>query len=775
MLGFFKNRPSKLEPNVVAAGRIHLPFRSLQVTGSAAHPAGARADAPLRALAVACGLTFVSATLLVVGAVYWSAQKANWATEQRLSQTVAAALKESAAKIPYDQESVAYWNDAVINTRNAFNDRWIDVNLGVWMHDYFKHDRVNVLDATNRVRYAMADGTAVRNPDPAPDAAIATLAEQLRHDIAAGALDTYDAGNSRIPRAEDIAIVDGRPAVVSVMPLVPHSKEIVQDRGTEFLIASVRFLDSSFVKDLANSYLLEGARFSRTSDVTSSEQSYPLKTKSGDVIGSFAWTPQLPGTDILREVLPVLAAGLLGIGLVITLLIRRLRRTYTELVVSEGQAKHLAFHDTLTGLPNRAFLNARLEEALADVRDGRSQLALMLLDLDRFKQVNDTLGHAAGDALICEITAHLQSILKPGDVLARMGGDEFAIVMRDIKDRVDVETLCRDILSVISRPFDVLGGQAVVGVSIGVAIAPAAGLDRCELARKADIALYQAKKNGGLHFEFFTEDMSQTVQKRRDLERDLRRALESGNEIEVVFQPVYGTPQLALSGVEALLRWNHPRVGAISPYTFIALAEECGLIDQLGDLVLRRACAVAGAWGVDTVSINVSPIQLRKTDFAERVLDVLDKMGMTPQRLEIEITESTLLGGSDASARNLNTLRAAGVRVSLDDFGTGYSSLSYLMRLEVDRIKIDRSFVRHVGKSAQSNSIVQAIVTMAHAVGVTVIAEGVETREQRDFLVSIGCDHLQGYLLSPPLSALRMVELFAGKDMRATDSDIEAA
>jgi diguanylate cyclase (GGDEF)-like protein len=737
---------------------------------------GARdADRPLRALAIASVLTFVSAALLVMGMVWWSAQRADWATKDRLSQTVAYALKERAAKIPYDQESVALWNEAVVNTRNAFNEKWVDVNLGVWMYDYFKHDRVNILDAQDGVVYSMADGKQVRVVDRFPNEVVARLAAQLRKSIAAGALDIYDAGKSRIPRAEDVGIVDGRPAVVSVMPLVPHSAEITQVRGTEFLIASVRFLDSSFVADLADAYLLDGVRFSSAGDVASNEQSYPLTTRSGEVIGSFVWKPKLPGTSILWEVLPVLASGLIGIGLAIAFLIQRLRKTYTELVVSEAQAKHLAFHDTLTGLPNRAFLNDRLEEALGDVRSGRSQLALMFLDLDRFKQVNDTLGHAAGDALICDLTAHLKATLKPGDVLARMGGDEFAIVVRDIKGRLEVEALCREILTVVARPFDILGGQAVVGISIGVAVAPAAGVDRFELARKADIALYQAKRSGGLNFEFFTEDMNQTAQQRRDLEIDLRSALASGNEIEVVFQPMFSAPQLELTGVEALLRWHHPRIGVVSPYTFISVAEDCGLIDRLGDLVLRRACAVAGAWDLATISVNVSAIQLRRGDFAERVLDTLYELGMDANRLEIEITESTLLGSSDASAGNLKALRAAGVRVSLDDFGTGFSSLSYLMRLEVDRIKIDRSFVRHVGESAQSNSIVQAIVTMAHAVGVTVVAEGVETHAQQDFLIGIGCDHLQGYLLSPPLSALRMVEIIASNRQGPADSGIEAA
>jgi diguanylate cyclase (GGDEF)-like protein len=476
-------------------------------------------------------------------------------------------------------------------------------------------------------------------------------------------------------------------------------------------------------------------------------------------------------------VLPVLAAGLLGIGLAIAFLIRHLRLTYTELVISEAQAKHLAFHDALTGLPNRAFLNDRLEETLADVRRGRGQVqvALMFLDLDRFKQVNDSLGHAAGDALICGLTAHLKSTLKPGDVLARMGGDEFAIVMRDITCRTEVEALCREILDVVSRPFDVVGGQAMVGISIGVAISPAAGLDRSELARKADIALYQAKNGGGQQFEFFTDGMSQTVRQRRELEIDLRRALASGNELEVVFQPLYSAQPFAMTGVEALLRWNHPRAGAIAPQTFIGLAEECGLIHQLGDLVLRRACTIAGAWDIETVAVNISAIQLQQRGFADRVLALLGETGMTLERLEIEITESTLIGGSDTSQRNLKALRAAGITVALDDFGTGYSSLSYLMRFEVDRIKVDRSFIRHIGTSPQSESIVRAIVTMAHAVGAAVTAEGVETREQQEFLAAIGCNHLQGYLLSPPLSALRMVELIAGQDARTAKSTTEAA
>ncbi len=730
-----------------------------------------RTSGPLRALAVGSVLTFLSAALLVIGVVLWSATRADQVTKDRLLQTVSFAVAQSAEKIPYDQESVAFWNEAVINTRNAFNAHWVDVNLGVWMFDYFKHDRVYVLDAKDRVIYEMADGKQTPAGEGTPNAQVKVLATALRADIKHGALDTFEADKSRIPRTKDLALVDGRPAIVSVMPLVPHSAEVVQERGTESLIASVRFLDNSFLRDLANTYLLDGVRFSRTHDVKAFEQSYPLRNEAGDIIGRIVWTPRLPGSKILSDVLPFLAAGLFGIGIAIAFLIRDLRRTYTELVTSEAQATHLAFHDTLTGLPNRSYFNGQLDKALHEVESGRERVALMFLDLDRFKQVNDTLGHAAGDALICELGVKLGAAIGPSDVIARMGGDEFAILMRNIESKEQIEELCRHIVATVSEPIEVVGGQASVGISIGIAVAPEAGVDRGDLARKADLALYQAKKNVRQRYQFFSEEINESAHQRRVLEEELREALASGVALDLVYQPVYAACSHEISGVEALVRWNHPRLGSVSPFVFVGIAEECGLIDQLGEWVLRQACSTARAWDIKTVAVNVSPIQFRQPDFAERVLAILDETGMARDRLEIEITESTLLDGSGSSGRGLKELRKAGVRVALDDFGTGYSSLSYLVKLEVDRIKIDRSFVRTLGESSQANSIVQAIVTMAHAVGVSVTAEGVETRAQQKFLTEIGCNNLQGYLLSPPLSALGLVELFASRGSRLIDDD----
>ncbi len=443
--------------------------------------------------------------------------------------------------------------------------------------------------------------------------------------------------------------------------------------------------------------------------------------------------------------------------------------------LAKERSDHSANHDALTGLPNRAFFNDELPRVLSQRQRVHERAALMFLDLDRFKQVNDTLGHAAGDVLIKELSARLQAVLRANDVLARMGGDEFAVIRPDPGARQDVENFCREIMAAATKPFEVLGSHAAVGISIGVAISPDVGVDPSELARKADIALYQAKKSGRHCFQFFTEEMSETLFERHALEVDLRLALDTGRELEVVYQPVYSAERLDISGVEALLRWHHPRLGLVPPPLFIALAEECGLIERLGEWVLREACNAAAAWNIPTVAVNASPSQILQPEFANRVLKVLTDTGLSPSRLEIEITESTLLESSGTSSKVLKTLREAGVRIALDDFGTGYSSLSYLIKLEVDRLKIDRSFVQHLTESSASCSIVEAIVTMAHAVGISVTAEGVETRGQQEILTKVGCNNLQGYLLSRPVSASSLAKQLTPGELRLRLQNTEAA
>jgi diguanylate cyclase (GGDEF)-like protein len=401
----------------------------------------------------------------------------------------------------------------------------------------------------------------------------------------------------------------------------------------------------------------------------------------------------------------------------------------------------------LTGLPNRALFDDRLDQALARTQRGE-KVSVLMLDLDRFKHVNDTLGHHAGDSLIRELAGRLSRLLRSSDTVARLGGDEFAIVQTGIGDNDDVEALCARILAAVREPFDILGHQAFVGASIGVALAPDAGFDRVEIMRKADIALYRAKAEGRGCYRTFTAEMDETVKVRGTIEEELRAALAAGEGLEVAYQPQVAGAGKPIVGLEALVRWRHPTRGMILPDQFIPVAEQTGLISQVGDWVLRDACATSRRWPNLFISVNLSPVQFRVDGFAERMIEIARETGADPRRIELEITEGVLLDDGGHAAETLRSLRAAGFRIALDDFGTGYSSLGYLHRYEVDKIKIDRSFVSSLGKEESATAIVNAIVALGQALDLTVTAEGVETTEQESFLRKAGCDELQGYRYS---------------------------
>jgi diguanylate cyclase (GGDEF)-like protein len=385
-----------------------------------------------------------------------------------------------------------------------------------------------------------------------------------------------------------------------------------------------------------------------------------------------------------------------------------------------------------------------------------------MLDLDRFKNVNDTLGHHAGDNLIRDLARRLSGLLRDSDTVARLGGDEFAILRSSTTGRSDVDALCARIFDAIHQPFDLLGSQAFVGVSIGIVLAPEAGMDRIELLRKADIALYHAKHEGRDCHRYFEPRMDERVKRRAAIEEELREALASGNGLKVHYQPQVAAAGQPIIGLEALVRWQHPSRGLITPDQFLPIAEETGLIIQLGDIVLRQACAISKRWPDLFVAVNLSPIQIRSNGFAERVIRIVRESGADPCRIELEVTENILLG--DKPTRDaLKRLRNAGFRIALDDFGSGHSSLSYLHRSEIDKIKIDRSFVQHMAYTADRDSaaIIEAITSLGRTVGLTVSAEGVETEDQRRLLASTGCTELQGHLFARALPEDRIAGLLA--------------
>jgi len=421
----------------------------------------------------------------------------------------------------------------------------------------------------------------------------------------------------------------------------------------------------------------------------------------------------------------------------------------TEELAAYARIDHMAQHDGLTDLPNRAFFRDSVEQALRSDRASRSMTAILCLDLDNFKNINDALGHACGDKLLLALARRLNTQLRDQDTLARVGGDEFAVVLPGLKRLEEATAAARRLIDAVAAPFQVDGHDLAVGLSIGIASSNAGGATE-QLLRFGDMALYEAKRNGRNRYEVFRPELEEAARIRRQMETDLRQALHLG-QIEMRYQPIVERQGRRISGYEALMRWNHPLKGQISPVDFIPLAEETGLIHELGVRALNLACQEAATWtNGESVAVNLSPVQFKSGELVDTVALALADSGLAPERLELEITESVLLDNSNANIGMLRALKGLGVRISLDDFGTGYSSLSYLRSFPFDRIKIDKSFVKDMGESREAMAIIRAITGLGASLLIETTAEGVETRDQLVRLREEGCTHFQGYLFGRP-------------------------
>lgn len=645
------------------------------------------------------------------------------------------------------------WDEAVGALDHQLDLEWADFNLGDYLHTYNGFTRVFVVDANTMPIYAAADGERADHSAFAPFASIAAelikplrLAETNRPPIRPG-----QDGSTIVTRPIQSAGVHkvGDTTFIVLATLVQPDFGLILPRSAKAPVTITAIpINAAMINAFGRRYLLDGLELMLPDTAVPGRLQLLLRTPTGETIGKLAWTPHAVGTVLFnRLIIPVLATILL-MGLLAWTIVRRGETVVDELVASEARATHLAFHDPLTRLPNRALLFERLRTSLADPAIADRPVAVLCLDLDRFKDVNDTLGHPAGDLLITATARRLMTLCDGLGTIARLGGDEFVVIKRCYSAAQALQ-LAERIRASLSQPLHSEFGAMEVGVSIGVAFIDRRDIEAAEALRWADIAMYRSKETGRNRATLFEPVMDSVLRKRRELESDLRTAV-AAEDLHMVYQPQVDRSG-AVTAVEALLRWRHPVHGAVSPALFVPLAEESGLINALGEFVLRRTFAETRQWPTLRVAINVSAIQLRTPGFAAQLAEIADQAGALLTRYEIEVTETALLGSDPATSDNIEALKQLGLTIALDDFGTGYSSLSVLQTYSVDRIKIDRSFVGCLGLDSNADALVAAIVKLASALHLGVIAEGVETEDQKLRLMASGCHEYQGHLMAEPM------------------------
>ena len=662
------------------------------------------------------------------------------------------------------------WDEAVKALDHGVDLGWADFNLGNYLYTFNGFTRVFVINGAGQPVYAAADGKRVRL-DRADEFAgitaqlIAPLrrAEAARPPIRPGA-DGQSVVTTPIQSAGVLQVGDKVYVVIATLVQPDFGLILPRSRQAPVAITAIP-VNAAMLESFGKRYLLDGLRLLRPDQTAPGKLQLVLRSPTGVAVGKLVWTPRAVGTILFTNlVIPVLATIVL-MALLAWTIIRRGEGVVRDLVASEARAKHLAFHDPLTQLPNRALLFERLRHALADPAIADRPVAVFCLDLDRFKDVNDSLGHPAGDFLISTTARRLQALCDGRGTIARLGGDEFVALQRCASEAEALD-LAQRIRADLAQPVQSEFGAMEVGASIGLALIARRDVEAGEALRWADIAMYRAKEDGRNRVTLFEPSMDTVLRKRRELESDLRAAL-AADQLHMVYQPQVDRSG-TVRGLEALLRWEHPQHGAISPGLFVPLAEESGLINALGEFVLRRVFVETRQWPQVRIAVNISPIQLRSPDFAALVTQLAAEQGIALGRYEIEVTETALLGDDRATADNIERFKQLGLSIALDDFGTGYSSLSVLQTYSVDRIKIDRAFVGCLGLDSNANALVAAMVHLAAALDLGIIAEGVETDDQMLRLIGCGCHEFQGHLFGEPMTAPDLNDWLSARTAKPT-------
>jgi diguanylate cyclase (GGDEF)-like protein len=670
----------------------------------------------------------------------------------------------------------AVWDDAVVHLDNRFSRDWARDNIGTYLDVTNGFQFSWVLDAADRPVYGMDQGedVALDRYDRLAGS-VARIVAEVRRAEAARAAASLNA--ARGPQA---AIVANATDAIGDDLFVLSATLVQPDFGTATVssarapvVVTGRLMDPAFVDSFSRRYMLEDAHLHLADARGEPDQAHAgITDPTGRTVATLDWAPQQPGDWLLRKFLPMtlaLLAGMLAIALVAY---RKAHAATRAVVASERRAVHHAYHDRLTGLGNRGALEQRLEQAFADWRSGGPRYALHCVDLDNFKELNDTSGHAVGDELLRFAARRLRRIAGSRDLCFRLSGDEFAL-LQPIADDAEVAPHAARILQALSRRFALSIGRFQLTASVGVGLVDAADSEAGDGLRKADLALFSAKRDGRARFAVHEPPMDESLRRRRALQDALRRDLQAG-ALTMVYQPQVNRSR-ELIGVEALVRWDSAELGPVSPAIFVPLAEESGMIDQLGAFTLDRAFRDSLRWPGVKTAINVSAIQLRDPAFIDRLLALARDTGVSPTAIELELTEGVLVDRGQGASARLDALRAAGFSIAIDDFGTGYSSLSYLSRFPIGKIKIDRSFVIDMGQSKSADVLVSTIVQLGRSLNMRVIAEGVETPDQWLRLAAAGCNEFQGYLASRPVAADVIDRIYAGEVVEVAGQDARYA
>jgi diguanylate cyclase (GGDEF)-like protein len=727
---------------------------------------------PVGRLADSIALLQLAIAVTLISVIIYAGLSMNRASRKAEMELVDNALSHFVMTTIGEQKSVTLWDDAVIAlTPGRQNKKWLELEVGKFLYDTYGHQRIFIVNKDNRIDYAYEHGKPV---EAAAFNKYLPVIEPLISDIRQKKTSRFipkDGGSLRLHQRQEflqghssarwggnILTFDNRTIIATANTIV-QVNDLSLATETPHILVSIINADQGVMNDIGESLQLSDLSIHPMADSPSSSVVQVLAPDSGEPKSKLAWTTARPGKLLLTLVLPIVTVAMLAAGFTTITLLRRLRRATAGLAEREAKAMHEALHDPLSGLPNRRSFTKSLEENIALCRKSKQRLVVAYIDIDHFKGINDTLGHRMGDKLISAVGTRLKSSIRPGDILARFGGDEFA-AMRIIDETEQAAQFGKDLSRAFALPVDLFEQSLRVTGSIGLAEIDNFDLTISDIMRHADIALYQAKDAGRARYVQFSDSMADSIEERRIIEIDLQKAIQEAS-LTMVYQPLIDCVSNKIRGVEALVRWSHPVRGPISPGVFIPIAEETGLMPQLGELILDKVFCDALKWPGLEVAVNLSPAQIRHLNLVPYLKKLLDKYQLDAGRMVLEITEGVLLEQTETTASTLAQIVDMGFKLALDDFGTGYSSLSYLRHFRFDKIKIDQSFVHGATEESHAIKIVRAVTELGRSLGMSVVAEGIENEDEAQLMINAGCNELQGYFFSRPVQVAAIDAFFA--------------